>query len=123
MQQAGHFEKRNNMLTPAEQRRLEAILARLASPYEGERAAAALLASAFVQKHALVWADVVAMAHPAMSAGSSPTEATTPAAPAGGTSSERLSSPQDRRRRNERVWQVYCRRRRGGTSQVLDRIA
>ncbi len=47
-------------LTPRERARLSSILARLASPYEGERAAAGLLASAFVAKRGLAWADLTA---------------------------------------------------------------
>src|SRR4051794_18168802 len=46
-------------LSRREQTRLAAILARLSSPFENERAAAGLLATAFVNKHNLMWSDVV----------------------------------------------------------------
>lgn len=51
-------------LSPREGTRLEGILARLASPYESERAAAALLASAFVAKHGLTWSHLTALLQP-----------------------------------------------------------
>ncbi len=55
-------------MTPRERARLSSILARLASPYEGERAAAGLLASAFVAKRGLAWADLTATLQPAAEA-------------------------------------------------------
>jgi len=55
-------------VTPRERARLSSILARLASPYEGERAAAGLLASAFVAKRGLAWADLTATLQPAAEA-------------------------------------------------------
>jgi hypothetical protein len=51
-------------LSPRERTRLEGILARLASPYESERAAAALLASAFVAKHGLTWSHLTSLLQP-----------------------------------------------------------
>ena len=52
-------------LSPAERIKLGAIMSRLASPYAGERAAAGLLASAFVTKHNLSWSDLTTLLHPA----------------------------------------------------------
>jgi hypothetical protein len=51
-------------LGPRERARLAAILARLASPFEGERAAAGLLASAFVAKHELTWSNLTSLLQP-----------------------------------------------------------
>jgi hypothetical protein len=48
-------------LTPREQSKLAAILARLASPFEAERAAAGLLASAFMTRHDLAWSDLTGL--------------------------------------------------------------
>jgi hypothetical protein len=48
-------------LTARERTRLSGILARLASPFEGERAAAALLASVFIEKHGLQWSAVTGL--------------------------------------------------------------
>ena len=45
--------------TPREHARLIAILARLASPFECERAAAGLLATAFISKYDLFWSDLL----------------------------------------------------------------
>ena|ERR1700722_17526987 len=55
-------------LSPRERTRLEGILARLASPYESERAAAALLASAFVARHGLTWSHLTGLLQPAADA-------------------------------------------------------
>jgi hypothetical protein len=51
-------------LGPRERARLAGILARLASPFEGERAAAGLLASAFVAKHELTWSHLTNLLQP-----------------------------------------------------------
>jgi hypothetical protein len=51
-------------LSARERTRLEGILARLASPFESERAAAALLASAFVAKHDLTWSHLTSLLQP-----------------------------------------------------------
>jgi hypothetical protein len=51
-------------LGPRERARLAAILARLGSPFEGERAAAGLLASAFVAKHELTWSHLTSLLQP-----------------------------------------------------------
>jgi hypothetical protein len=51
-------------LTAAELERLRNICARLSSDYEGERAAAGLLASRLLRDRGLVWADVVMPATP-----------------------------------------------------------
>lgn len=95
-------------LTPREQTRLAAILARLASPYEGERAAAGLLASAFVSKHNLVWADLTTLLRPPH----------TPLAVSDGT-----PPTHDRRSSGSWHWQGYCRRRLTLSGQALNRCA
>jgi hypothetical protein len=51
-------------LTPAEVDRLRNILARLGSDFDGERAAAGLLASRLLKDQGLGWADVVMPATP-----------------------------------------------------------
>lgn len=52
-------------LTPAELDRLRNILARLGSDFDGERAAAGLLASRLLKDKGLAWDDVVMPAPPA----------------------------------------------------------
>lgn len=99
-------------LTPRERARLSGILARLASPYDGERAAAGLLASAFVAKHGLAWADLTGTPQPAASA-----PASAPAAP-----KEPLPG-QERRRNGSKTWRGFCRRRRVPPGQVLNHLA
>jgi len=95
-------------LTPREKARLSGILARLASPHDGERAAAGLLASAFVAKRGLAWADLVETLQPAAKA---------PAAP------EEPPPGRDRRRHGSRTWRGFCRRRRVPPGQALDHLA
>jgi len=46
-------------LSPAERNRLVAILARLASDFDGERAAAGLLASRLLRDRGLCWDDLI----------------------------------------------------------------
>ena len=46
-------------LTPAERTKLVGILARLGSDFDGERAAAALLANRMVKAKGLSWADLI----------------------------------------------------------------
>jgi hypothetical protein len=94
-------------LTPREKARLCGILARLASPYDGERAAAGLLASAFVAKHGLAWADLTETLRPASKA------AAVPDAP----------SPGLDRRRGNKPWRGFCRRRHVPPGQVLNHFA
>jgi hypothetical protein len=48
-----------NSLTPEELAELIAILGRLGSDFDGERAAAGLIASRMLQSKGLTWADVV----------------------------------------------------------------
>jgi hypothetical protein len=94
-------------LTPRERARLAGILARLASPYESERAAAGLLASAFVAKHMLTWADLTTLLRPL------PDEA-----PATSATLPR----QERRRKGSKTWQGFCRRRLVLLGQAVDRL-
>lgn len=47
-------------LTPAERTRLVGILGRLGSDFDGERAAAGLLANRMLQARGLTWADLLA---------------------------------------------------------------
>lgn len=82
--------------TVRERIRLAGIMARLASPFEGERAAAGLLASAFVDRHGLAWSDVINLLGPVSD--------TRPARAA-------LPRVQERRTPN-RGWRGYERRRR-----------
>ena len=84
-------------LSPHEQAKLAAILARLASPFEGERAAAGLLASAFIERHGLTWTDLTNLLQPA------------PRAP---VKADESSPSGDRRRRDGKAWRGFCRRRR-----------
>jgi hypothetical protein len=51
-------------LSPGERTRLAGILSRLASPFDSERATAALLASAFVAKHNLTWSHLATLPQP-----------------------------------------------------------
>jgi hypothetical protein len=46
-------------LSPAELTKLVGILSRLESPFDGERAAAALLASRMLRRHGLGWKDLI----------------------------------------------------------------
>jgi len=95
-------------LTPRENARLSSILARLASPYDGERAAAGLLASAFVAKHGLAWADLTATLQPAAEVS---------------TASKKPSPGQERRRNGGKTWRGFCRRRLVTLGQVLNHLA
>lgn len=97
-------------LTPRERAKLAAILARLASPHDGERAAAGLLASAFVAKHGLAWADLIALLRPAPERPAAP-EATPDRAPG-----------QERRRKGAKTWRGFCRRRSVTPGRALDRL-
>lgn len=92
-------------LTPRERERLAGILAMLSSPHDGERAAAGLLASAFVAKHGLAWADVVSSLRPITAAGVEPCQA---------------PPQQDRRRSAGTTWYGYCRRRLARMGQALN---
>jgi hypothetical protein len=84
-------------LDPREQDRLAAILSRLSSPYENERATAGLLASVFVARHGLMWRDLTTLLLPIR--------------PALGSSVGPYPQ-RDRRRSGAREWRGYCRRRR-----------
>jgi len=95
-------------LTPRERARLSSILARLASPYEGERAAAGLLASAFVAKRGLAWADLTATLQPTNEIPTAPKEP---------------SPRQERRRNGSKTWRWFCRRRPVPPGQVLNHFA
>ena len=91
-------------LSPREQARLTAILSRLSSSFDNERAAAGLLATAFVARHNLTWSNVVEMLRPP------------PGLPV--TSGERQSKRERRRGGNQ--WRGYCRRRRVGRGAAVD---
>ena len=96
-------------LTPRDRARLAAILARLASPYGGERAAAGLLASAFVAKHGLTWTDLTASLRPVPEG--------PPRTPPGFRPLR-----QERRRKGGKAWRGFCRRRPTPLGQALDRL-
>lgn len=102
------------LLDPAERKRLASILSRLASPFEGERATAALLASGFIARHKLEWDDLDALLRPAQADAPDPALAHAP--------DPALAAPSDRRRSSPRLtWRGYCRRRRSGSlGQQLD---
>lgn len=104
-----HMSAGLGALTPRDRARLAAILARLASPHGGERAAAGLLASAFVAKHGLTWAGLTASLRPV------PED---PASAAAGLRPPR----QERRRRGGKAWRGFCRRRPTPLGQSLDRL-
>jgi hypothetical protein len=97
-----------NTLSPHDRAKLSHILARLASPFENERAIAGLLASAFVEKHGLMWADLIVLLKPRPE--TSPVVEVSP-------------SKHDRRRNGGRGWRGYCRRHRIPVSQTLDLLA
>jgi hypothetical protein len=94
-------------LSPSEQAKLISILARLASPFAGERAAAGLLASAFIERHGLAWVDLASLLQPRPQA----------SAKAAG-----MGLSGDRRSRSGRAWRGFCRRRRARPGQTLDRL-
>jgi hypothetical protein len=95
-------------LDPREQDRLAAILSRLSSPYENERATAGLLASVFVARHGLMWLDLTTLLLPIRRA---------LVAPVG-------SCPQlDRRRSGAEEWRGYCRRRRAPAGSIVNLFA
>ena len=104
----GHACAKHQALTPRERARLSSILSRLASPYEGERAAAGLLASAFVTKRGLAWADLTTMLQPVAKVPTAPKEP---------------SPGQERRRNGGKTWRGFCRRRLVSLGQVLNRLA
>ena len=104
----GHACAKHQALTPRETARLSSILARLASPYEGERAAAGLLASAFVAKHGLAWADLPAMLQPVAKASATP---------------KKPSPDQEQRRNDSKTWRGFCRRRLVSLGQALNHLA
>lgn len=82
-------------LTPGERAKLANILARLASSFGGERAAAGQAASLFLTKHGLGWSDLIS--HPqATQTASADAEAPSPA--------------RDRRRGRNTTSPAYCRR-------------
>jgi len=95
-------------LTPRERARLSSILARLALPYDGERAAAGLLASAFVATRGLAWAGLTAMLQPA---GEVPTAPKEP------------SPGQEWQCNGSKTWRGFCRRRPVPLGQVLNHFA
>lgn len=99
---AGH-----QALTPRERAKLSGILARLASPYDGERAAAGLLASAFVTKHGLAWADLTATLQPAARTSVAPKEP---------------SPGRDQRRSGAKTWRGFCRRHLVPPGQMLNHL-
>jgi len=94
-------------MTPRERARLSSILARLASPYDGERAAAGLLASTFVAKHGLAWADLTATLQPATKASAALKEP---------------SPRQEQRRNGNKTWRGFCRRHLAPPGEVLNHL-
>jgi hypothetical protein len=103
----GHACTKHQALIPRERARLSSILARLASPYDGERAAAGLLASAFVAKHGLAWADLTGTLQPAAEVS---------------TAFKEPLPGQERRRNGGKTWRGFCRRRLVTLGQVLNHV-
>jgi hypothetical protein len=97
-------------LSPRERSRLAGILSRLSSSFDSERAAAGLLATAFVTKHNLMWSDLTEMLRPL------------PDLPATAVNPESKPDSQTKhdRRRGGKQWRGYCRRRRSGRGAALD---
>jgi hypothetical protein len=91
-------------LSPRERSRLAGILSRLSSSFDSERAAAGLLATAFVTRHNLTWSDLTEMLRPL------PDLRVTSVDP----------QPNHDRRRAGRPWRGYCRRRMVGRGADLD---
>lgn len=94
----------SQILSPREQAKLAAILSRLSSSFDNERAAAGLLATAFVNKHNLMWSDLVEMLRPL------------PDLPAAAVEPQSARG----RRRGGNWWRGYCRRRRVGRGAAVD---
>ena len=93
-------------LSPRERARLAGILARLSSSFDNERAAAGLLATAFLAKHNLMWSDLAEMTQPRADAEEQP------------AAQERK---RDRQRGGNRWWRGYCRRRQAvGRGAAVD---
>ena len=101
----GRAATRLQTLAPGERDKLAAIMSRLSSSHDGERAAAALLASAFVAKHGLEWSDVIGSLRPVEAA---------PAVPSG------PPPQQDRRRGASKTWYGYSRRKLVQLGQALN---
>jgi hypothetical protein len=95
-------------LSAREQARLAGILSRLASSFEGERAAAGLLATAFLTRHDLGWTDLIDGLRPVSQ------EPPDPIGP---------PAKRDRRRLGNNFWRGYCRRRSISRGNALDLAA
>jgi hypothetical protein len=91
-------------LSARERSRLAGILSRLSSSFDSERAAAGLLATAFVNKHNLMWSDLTEMLRPL------------PDLPATSVDPQ----PKRDRRQGGKQWRGYCRRRLVGRGAGLD---
>jgi hypothetical protein len=89
-------------LSPCERSRLAGILSRLSSSFDSERAAAGLLATAFVTKHNLTWSDLTQMLGPLPDL-----QAVDP-------------QPKHDRRQGGKQWPGYCRRRKTARGAALD---
>jgi hypothetical protein len=92
-------------LSSREKARLAGILSRLASSFDNERAAAGLLATAFIDKHGLTWPEVI--------------DALQPVRP---TPPPQIDPPasRGRRRGGDKGWRGYCRRRSVRRGAALD---
>ena len=93
---ATETERGYQALSPREKARLAGILSRLASSFDNERAAAGLLATAFIDRHKLSWPEVIEALQPA--GPRSPPQAAAP-------------TRRGRRRGGNKSWQGYDRRR------------
>jgi hypothetical protein len=92
-------------LSSREKVRLAGILSRLASSFDNERAAAGLLATAFISKHSLTWPEVIDALQPACH-----------------VPPLQVDPPASRRRRagGDKGWRGYCRRRSMCRGEALD---
>jgi hypothetical protein len=95
-------------LSARERARLASILSRLASSFAGERAAAGLLATAFLAKHDLRWTDLIDELRPISQVRVDPVDP---------------PAKRDRRGPGNRGWRGYCRRRLIGRGGALDLAA
>ena len=93
-------------LSASDRLKLASILSRLESNFDGERAAAGLLATAFLKKHNLSWSDLTLL-RPAVK--EKPEAAEPPKAAPEAPAAPRYN--RDRRLNSNRTWRGYCRRR------------
>jgi hypothetical protein len=112
-------------LTARERTRLAGILARLSSPFENERAAAGLLASAFMDRHGIGWSDLIDVlgSRPGVDAAPAPEPVRGERVRATPVRSEPVRVAQarpERRRNGTGGWRGYDRRRNAQPGRELN---